>query len=351
VGKWLKEEWMYKDRISSIHLMGISLGGNAAVFGAAYNDMYPQTDGSKVYNSVLGICPVVSLRPTLDSLYNSPIIGDIFAKDTRDQFTAARGDVTDIPDLLTDKKIPQSKFEMADFVGLITSTSLQRRGVASVTPATFFKNNNFWNLKQKVTTPFMVWASKDDIIVNNKLNGQVLENDDYYQNSPTVTAVNLPYGSHCGFAAAYGVLSTSVVLKTFVLTHSPEFTDYNAKTQMPWTFGFRKMFNAEEHVGQIWKFTANSNQVKVQFRIFNYSKSSTCTDEGPWAGDDNCISTYEYTLPMSSLTSMGARMTKNSVEAAALSREFNAKVEFKTKDLKPLNGTNTTDFVMVWRSL
>lgn len=347
VGKWLKEKWEYKDRISSVHLVGLSLGGNAAVMGAAYNDMHPQADGSKVYSSVMAICPVVSLQPTLEHLFASPIIGDLFAKYTKDQFTDSRSDLTDVPDLLTEKNIPKSKYEMSDFLGLLNSTSLQRRGIAS-TPSSYFKNNNFWNLKQKVTTPMLVWASKDDIVVSNKLNAQVVEFDNYYQNSPTVGVVNLPYGSHCSFSAAYGFLATTTVMKTFVLAHSPEFLDYK-QNQMPWSFGFKKMYPVEEHVGQVWKFAAKSDQAKVSFRIFNYT-GSQCYDQGPWAGADSCISTKEYSVPISSLKNMGARIPANSTEAASLSREFNAKVEFKTKELAPLNGTNATEFTMVWRA-
>ncbi len=346
VGKWLKEQWTFKDRISSIHLMGLSLGGNAAVFGAAYNDMHPQSDGSKVYSSVMAVCPVVSLKPTLQNLYGSGLVGDLFTKLTKDQFVAARSTVTDVPDLLTDQNIPSNKKDMTDYLGLINAVSLQRRGTSS-TANSYFKNNDFWNLDQKVTTPMLVWASKDDIVVDNKINAQSFESNPYYQNSSTVGVVNLPYGSHCSFTAAYGVLASTIVMKSFVLTHSPEFTEYNTQTQLPWAFGFKKMSSKEVHVGQVWKFTANSDQATVSFRTFD-SSGLFCND--PWAGIDRCISTKDYSIPISALSSMGARVPSNATEAAALSREFNAKVEFKTKDQTPLNGTNATEFSMIWRA-
>lgn len=348
VGKWLQEKWEFKNRISSLHLMGISLGGNAAVFGAAYNDLYPRTDGSKVFSSVAAICPVISLRPTLDHLFNSPIIGNIFATAAKQQFLDARGDVTDIPDLLADNKIPKATSEMTDFIGQISSTSLQRRGIAS-TSASFFKNNNFWNLKNKVNTPMLVWASLDDIIVNNKINAQVMEYDDSYEKSPKVGVLNLPYGSHCGFSAAYGMLASTVVMKTFVLNHSPEFIDKYSQQQMNWDYGFKKLYPTEQHVGQSWHFTENSDQVKVSFRIFNWN-TNACYEQGPWGVGTNCVTTREFSLPISALRNMSARIPRNRAEAEALSREFNAKVEFKTKDLKSLTGSKATEFVMVWRS-
>ena len=48
VGKWMKDTWELRNRISSVHLMGISLGGNAAVFGAAFNDMRSEEHTSEL---------------------------------------------------------------------------------------------------------------------------------------------------------------------------------------------------------------------------------------------------------------------------------------------------------------
>lgn len=346
-GQWLKEQWAYKDRISSMHLMGISLGGNAAIFGATYNDMYPQADGSKVFNSVAAICPVVSLKPTLESLYGSLIVGPVFANLTKQQFVDARKGLN-VADLLEDSRLPKKKSEMVDFIGNLASTSLQRRGIAS-TPDSFFKSNNFWNWKPRVATPMLVWAAKNDIVVNNKLNAYVMENDDYYEKSPYVGVLNIAYGSHCGFQGAYGPLATSAVLRTFVMTHSPEFLPTYYQTVTPWSYGFKKMYGVEEHVGQAFEFKSGSSDVKVSFRIFNWS-GSKCYEAGPWSGTDECVTTKSYAVPVSSLKSLGARVPRSAIEAQAITREFNTKVEFRTKDYQPLNGTNAGEFVMVTRT-
>lgn len=348
IGKWLKEQWTYKDRISSMHLMGISLGGNAAIFGATYNDLYPQEDGKKVFTSVAAICPVVSLKPTLDHLFNSLIVGPIFAKLTKGQFIDAREGLADVPDLLADGRIPKNASEMTGFLGDLASTSLQRRGIAS-TPSSYFKSNNFWNVPQRIQTPMLVWASKNDIIVNNKLNAQVMEQDDYYEKSASVGILNLNYGSHCGFHGSYGPLAASTVLRTFVMAHSPEFSGNYRQSTMPWSFGFKKMSNIEDHVGQSFQFTANSNDVRVDFRIFNW-RGSQCQEDGPWAGNESCVTTKSYNVPVAALKQLGARVPRNMTEAQALSREFNTKVEFRTKDQQPLNGSSVSEFVMTWRS-
>ncbi|MFM6927296.1 MAG: alpha/beta hydrolase family protein [Bdellovibrio sp.] len=346
-GKWLKEKWEHKDRISSMHLMGMSLGGNAAVFGASYNDLYPMDDGKKVYNSVAAICPVISLRPTLEHLFDSKFVGTIFNRMARKQFVNARGYLTDVPDMLSDDKFPK-KNGMPEFIGDLASTSLQRRGIASTT-TNFFKNNNFWNLKNKVQTPLFVWASKDDVVVNNQLNGQVMEHDEYYGKAANVGVLNMNYGSHCAFGAAYGFEASAVVLRTFVIEHSPEFFDSYKQDQMPWNFGFKKIPDSYEHVGQSWKFTAQSEKVEVTFRLFDWRGGEGC-ENGPDQTQPSCVVIRKYQIPISSLKAMGARIPRNIVEAQALTREFNGKVQFLGKD-RSINGTSSSDFIVRWRNL
>ncbi|QLY24746.1 S9 family peptidase [Bdellovibrio sp. KM01] len=349
VGKWLREKWEYRDRISSMHLMGMSLGGNAAVFGAAFNDMYPMPNGQKVYSSAVAICPVISLRPTLEHLYSDDVIGPVFNIMTRSQFAKARSYLTDIPEMVAADQLPPRK-QMPGYLGDMASTSLQRRGVASTSPD-FFKSNNFWNLPGKVQTPLMVWASKDDNVVSNKLNAQVFEHDDYYESAPNAGVVNVNYGSHCAFSAAYGYQTAALVLRSFVMAHSPEFVDHYKRTEMPWKFGFKKISNVYQHVGQSWKFEEKSNTATVTFRMFNFVANKNCYFRNPF-GDEvaGCVTTREMDIPISEIKAMGARVPANEVEAQALTREFNSKVEFLT-DGKPLNGTSSSSFVLSWRPL
>lgn len=348
VGKWMLEQWEYKDRISSVHFMGISLGGNAAMMGAAFNDKYPLSNGKKIFNSVTAICPVVSLKPSLDHLFGGAIVGRIFSKLTKKHFQEARQYVEDVPELLTDDKIP-GRSGLAEFIGDVASASLRKRGSDTTTQA-YFKSTNFWNWKSEVKTPLMVWASKDDMVVNNRLNAGVIEHDNTYEKSPLVGVLNLDYGNHCGFSSAYGAQVSATVLRTFVLNHSPEFVDdYNVKQKMSWNFGFEKLSSQYEHVAQSWNFYSQSDKAKISFKVFNWNGAGNCAKKGPWFSDRSCMTVKEHWIPISSLEKLGARVPRNDVEAQALTREFNTKVEFRIIG-HPLNGTNSNEFFMTWRN-
>lgn len=345
VGRWMLERWEHRKLISSMHLMGISLGGNAAVMGAAFNDQYPRASGAPVFSSVAAICPVVSLKPTLDELYGSSIVGRIFNGMTVDQLKEARKYVKDIPDMLDDRLIPDRK-SMSNYIGEMASTSLQRRGVAS-TSTDFFKYNNFFNVRRTVATPMLVWASKDDMVVNNKVNAAILDSDVNIVGSKNTSVLNLGYGNHCAFNAAYGAAAAATVLRTFVLNHSPEFLPEYRKQKMELSMGYKKLPNLYMHVAQTFEFAKDSSQVKVKFRYFNW-RTEQCYYAGPWGGLNSCLETREYKVPVSSLKAMGAKVPRSTAEAQAMGREFNTKVEFRTKD-GPLNGTSSNEFHLVWR--
>lgn len=348
-GKWLRETWEHRDRISSLHFMGISLGGNAAVIGATFNDKYLLANGEKVFKSVAAICPAIRLKPTLDKLFSSTFVGRIFAGKTLSQFRQARIYLEDVPDLLNEALIPSRRQDIPDYIGLLAASSLQRRGVTS-DPTLFFKSNNFWNIKEALETPLLVWASKDDMVVNNDLNARLMQDEDRFANSEYIGVLNLKYGNHCAFSSAYGAQVSATVLRSFVLNHSPEFVDdYRSKRQKPWNFGFKKVYSRSEHIAQSWSFSAGSDEAKVRFRIFNWDGGEDCPDKGPWSGSHSCTSTRDYRIPLSDLKDMGARRPRTRAEAEALTREFNTKVEFRTLEGRPLNGTRQKDFYMTWR--
>jgi hypothetical protein len=103
-------------------------------------------------------------------------------------------------------------------------------------------------------------------------------------------------------------------------------------------------------VNQYWTFAANSNQARVDFKIYSWKMDNACAKPGPWGtAPDKCFITKTRWIPISSLKAMGAHVPTTDAEAQALTREFNTKVEFRVKGA-PLNGTNKSSFFMTWRN-
>ncbi len=325
--------------------MGISLGGSAAVFGAAYNDTYKKAYGKNLFNSVAAICPVISLRTTLDYLYSSPALGQVFWYKTRQHLLGARAHLTDVPDMISQTKIPLQGF-MAGYLGDLAAASLSRRGIA-MTRDQYFYNNDFWSLKTIPTTPTLVWGSKNDPVVNYNINAN--RADGYFAGSKYSGVLGLEDGSHCAFASAYGSAASAAVLRTFVLKNSPEFiTSQYTKNSTKVSVALTKLTSKEVHVTQAWEFTKDSDKVVLSFKVFDGS-DSTCASKGPWSASEDCKTTHRFTYPVSAFKSLGARMPATETEAQALTREFNTKVEFRTSKT-PLNGTNSSEIYASWRA-
>lgn len=346
VANWMKDKWEFKDRISSIHHVGISLGGNDAVMSSYYNDTNLRPDGRKVFNSVTAVCPVIQLKPTLDKVYSSLAVGTVFAISTRQQLKNAAPYLHDVPELAMEGQNVSRK-EMVDLIGKMATTSLEKRGT-SLTVDQFFQRQNFLNMPE-VKTPMLVWASKDDIVVNNQMNAGMLAADPRYSKSDTTGFLNLDYGNHCAFSAAYSFPVASAVFRTFILNNSPEFLDSYQKTALPWKYGFSKLSRGQKHVGQSWKFSKRSDKVKVTFKIFEKSASEDCESADPFSAPAECMSEKSYSIPVQDLKLLGARKPANNVEAQSLTREFNTKIQFQTSS-GVLNGTQASQFFLSWYS-
>lgn len=348
VGYWLKNLSNYKGIISSLHLVGVSLGGNAATVGVQYNDRYPDIFGNKVFNSSTAICPVFSLKPTLDRLYGRPIVGRVFAKFTKNHFSSMKNFVDDVPDLVVENKIPESRKDYPYYLGSIMAESLNRRGLAS-TPESFFKLNNFWNIKNSIKTPMLVFASKDDFIVDYKLNSEVFKNDPTYKKDSSKGIVSMNEGTHCAFSSSYGVGFPSVVLRSYILSHDPYYKkQYTSENKLNWPVSYPDVSRFDVHVEQRFKFESRSDEVKVEFLIFNRLKGLKCYTGSPWSADRECMKTKTVLLPIKYFEQLGAFVPKNAAEADHLSRNFNSKVSLMENG-KLITGTNNDRFELVYR--
>ncbi len=347
-GQWLKYQSSYKNIISSLHFVGLSLGGNAAMVGSYYNDIFPDIYGDKVFNSVTAVCPVLSLRPTLDKLYSRTVVGRVFSSFTKNHFYSLRPYLTDVSDLITEEIMPKDREKLPDYLGYLMSTSLNRRGIAS-TPDSFFKSNNFWNIKNIIKTPLLAFASKDDFIVDYKLNSKVLHDNDQYEKVETTGVVPVDYGTHCAFSASYGFEFTSLVLRDFVLINSPEYKNkYMSIGSMNWPVKYPNVKENSIHIEQVWKFESKSENAKVVFSIFDKNKSRKCQKLSPWNKDRECVSTETILVPVESLSDLNAYIPQSASEAESLSREFNAKAEI-VKNGIPISGTNANKFSVRYR--
>jgi hypothetical protein len=349
VGKWLLEESPYKDLISSLHFMGISLGGNSAMMQPFYNELNKTNNGESIYKSVSAICPVVNLQDSLNALINSPVTGLPMYYLTKKELILDKNHLYDIGDTINENDFP-IKDELTESLGGWAALSLTRRG-RPINTNDFFAKNNFFNYQIKTSTPTLVWASKDDMIVYNNVNAGRLKASNYLSLHPQMGVVNMNFGNHCGFNSVYGNAASSMVLRSFVLYNSPEYREQYRRQKVAMDLPFPRLRKFEKHIQQKWLVKENSDLVNLKYKLFkpanNYEK---CPIHNIWYALPDCYEEITYNVPIEKLKTMGVqKIPQNAAEAQALTRELNSRIELWGPRF-PINGKPFDPQYIVWRN-
>ncbi len=242
------------DRISSLHVVGLSNGGHAALYAAAYNGYREVGSSDKnPLDSVTALCPVVDLRISLKNSLRGGEVPDypdskLFSFQRADdleishwtsiffQFAIRQylyGAAKFIPNLaksLNDfNKLPERKYvdglyikqALSQYKNLPTEwflSPLKNEKISNVRD--LWRVNNFVGKSSSVKVPTLVWGSQNDFIIKYSKNSGALKAES--QNS-NIAVLGTRYGKHCMYSTVFGWSLTSRILRSYILSNSPEF--------------------------------------------------------------------------------------------------------------------------------
>ena len=209
----------FKNLISQIHLLGLSMGGT----GTFVTALLDQSNGQKI-KSVMNFCPLINLEKTFDhhaktglqpaliDLWNARRLNTIFDRypqeiseskwwktflDLKPRFTPAllkilnrdrHTPLTTVPEVEADVK--NMKWPKGFAQHLQNSKS-------------FYELNDFWPLYQGVTTPISIVATPKDPLVINALNSELIFNHQQPGDFLSVKYKIYDRGTHCGLSPVY----------------------------------------------------------------------------------------------------------------------------------------------------
>ncbi|MBC7421421.1 MAG: hypothetical protein H7328_11905 [Bdellovibrio sp.] len=209
----------FKNLLSDIHLIGLSMGGT----GTFVTALLDQSNGKKI-KSIVDFCPLINLEKTFDAhaqtgisqalidLWNARRLNTVFDRypkemkdsqwwktifDLKPRFTPALLDI-----LNRDRKQPLTS--VAD-VEAEVKTMKWPKGFSEhlQNSKSFYELNDFWPLYQGVTTPISIVVTPKDPLVINEFNSEMI----YTKKQPgDFTSVNYHIydrGIHCGFSPVY----------------------------------------------------------------------------------------------------------------------------------------------------
>lgn len=317
----------FSKKISSIHVLGVSLGGHAALYSSLYSSLNPLPDGQKVINSSMAICPVVDTTKSFYNLlvsYPNDLIYPVLIKST---LKAIKDDVPEAQNFMnrfSELKKDGNQFTK-ELIRLVT-VSYNRTGRVSYKGLRPFEDlvmndeqdhfavHDFVKYQDLVSIPTFLISAEDDFIVRSS------DNSLRVKESETISHLYLKRGTHCAFAFANGFAQFSGLIRTFLNMNIgpeeriPEFTldltAYYNKEQMINFLSKHGIGGFKSHFWEVGesKTVLHLAHPSVRKRIFKNDFNDDDYDDHPSNENQvkfSSVETFDIEIPNSELTRLG----------------------------------------------
>ena len=299
-------------RISSVHVIGASLGGSGALYSGLYSSLN-EPPGSESIQSVTALCPVVVMENSAKRLYTAkpistlasfgtlhqlkdifafvPILGLVFPEGWRHlRGSRLYEKVTEAIYTYYHDWTAKQPWDLKPFVGV---------KVESI--GEFWRLNDFRNFVKDVRIPTLAIAAENDDLVRADGNTKLLTNTLRSAPNPSVETVYFKQGNHCAFSVANGWANYSMLLREYILSHCPEAETHwkSRKVRLP-DMGLR--LAAREVITKMqWQAKAGDPNMHLKLQIFSprlLGESESCARENMRAADSRCYRDADLKVPL-----------------------------------------------------
>jgi hypothetical protein len=327
--------FQYADRVSRVHLVGMSLGGHATLYASLYADH--DEDENPLFSTVIAGCPMIDLEPSFNTILRGTIVGRFFKANFLDQFLSLftlmpiwqrlvggdpgsyKPDREELKQLLRDGALAhyQERYGRADW-SLPPFEGERIRDYDDVWRANRFQNVGLPQMKHDV----FVWAPQNDEVVFYEENSKQLFAAARASGSRYVHKLETGRGNHCLYSHVYGWGPSVAVFRGLLLARSPELTR-RARTHrfaFPWDKvggGFR-ISSGERRTKLEFEATEGSDRVVVRQRFDKFPCNQPI--RGPFV---SCTRADKEKMRLSDFGLGDEMIPTNEVEAQRLSRWLN----------------------------
>jgi len=216
-------------RISSVHVVGASLGGNAALYAGLYSSLNEPN-----IQSVTALCPVVVVEKTVKRLYTAKPISILANFDLlhrlRDLFYVIPALAKVFPEGLRRLRSSRLFAKLSEAILVYYRDWTEKepwdldpfKGVRITSLPQFWQLNDFRNFIQHIRVPTLAVAAENDDLVRSENNSKLLKAALAKTPNRDLDTVFFKQGNHCAFGLANGWGNYSMLLREFILSHSPE---------------------------------------------------------------------------------------------------------------------------------
>jgi predicted alpha/beta-fold hydrolase len=351
IAEMLAADPKYKDQIEDIHVVGVSLGSNGALFSSLYNSYSPESP-SKI-KSVMAFCPVVNLKPTMESVFKYTPRGIFYGILTSQMLHDVYDYVPGLKDYLS-QSLFWTNEEMFNATSNMATNYYHKRTTDIPWDMQPFQNNvignmddmwahnNFIDYVDQVSTPTLVVYAKDDPLVKPSLNSIDLYNHTHNENS-NVGVLAFDNGSHCAFNMGESWPTMSALMRTFILKHS----SYQAVNMSDVTTYLNTQHHSLSSSQRITKYvlkaTKNRSTLEVSVAVFDGNEivdGRACRYSEAYNGPAACYRNYSSNVDISDFALANIKVPQNEFEAQRLTRWLNTHASLVDADQDLILGNN-----------
>lgn len=332
--------------ISSVHVVGVSLGSHGVLYSALYDSQNPSKDGQHRINSATAICPVVNLEPTMKSIFSWSIESLYYRMLTLEQIRSLFSTIPIIGNFLNPEKLNNiDQFMLFKITSDMTFAYYQQQTKDKPWNLRPFMNlslrekDEFWLVNQYEyyshlnTVPTLLLYSNDDSFVKPELNAKIIEKDHNNVSKSSTAVVAFKDGSHCALSVAYGWQTMNILLRSKIISASkelhPEIEIFNIpivetiKTLTPKYRRNNEFFIPlyEKHLAQEWKAFKGQDFLRLSFKIFTENdKENECMRyrHAPRQATFKCFRTMRYKIPLTLIFGRSVKTPETDYEVNAL---------------------------------
>ncbi|MEK2687465.1 hypothetical protein [Bdellovibrio sp. GT3] len=209
--------------VDSVHVMGMSLGGPGVLFSSLLNK-YNSPASAPLIQSFLAMCPVVNLKPTMESLTGSGVRSAFIDLWGRRRLSGIEDKLPGVVQYESFKYLQKAVSEVVrTYHGGLSYMSSVKLPPGMKDGENFWALNDFWPYYKDVKEPVVIWATDNDMMVPYSINAQMLANKSMKVDSRNIRVVEFPEGYHCTLPVAYDWKMSTSLLQSYVLSHAPNF--------------------------------------------------------------------------------------------------------------------------------
>lgn len=257
--------------VSSLHMLGVSLGGHGALFTSWLEQYNRGAESQAIFQSYLGFCPVMNLKPTIEALTPNTWKGvffDMWIWKRLRSLSLKEPSLGSFPIWSWLNKKPFFLREVANLAESRFDPNKVRAWDVLLPPAllnkkSFFEANDFWK-DYSSSRPFWVWATPQDDLVPYRLNaGSFLQS-----RPPNIQVLTWSRGFHCTFPFGNNWHFLSQTMIDYFLNRSPEFKQSSRDHRI----NLSTHYSREARLWRIqsiqWKVEAAKSLVDVKIENF-----------------------------------------------------------------------------------